>query len=176
MRDWLVSIRRGKGFTQEQVALQSFIDRGYYSQIEKGKRNPSPDVARKIAEVLGFNPSAFFLNYISEPFHLALRDVPIFLAHCDLDLRYTWVFNSLCNDEVIYIGKRDDEIALNKGTLELMEFKKQVLIEQKPSRKKINLICSGRSIVVEVFGQPILDEECTVLGISTAAVNITELI
>jgi transcriptional regulator with XRE-family HTH domain len=46
--------------TQQQVASRCFIERSYYSQIERGKRNPSTDVAKNIAFVLEFNPLKFY--------------------------------------------------------------------------------------------------------------------
>ncbi|GER75010.1 helix-turn-helix transcriptional regulator [Weizmannia acidilactici] len=65
MRDWLKQLRKSKKLTQEQVASCSFIDRSYYSQIENGKRNPSPDVAINIAKVLDFNPLCFFKDELA---------------------------------------------------------------------------------------------------------------
>ncbi|WP_163537044.1 helix-turn-helix transcriptional regulator [Gracilibacillus sp. YIM 98692] len=59
-REWLIQARKSKKLTQEQVAAQSFIDRGYYSQIENGKRNPGPSVALNIAKILEFDPMLFF--------------------------------------------------------------------------------------------------------------------
>lgn len=59
-RNWLINIRNSKQYTQQYVASNSFIDRSYYSHIESGKRNPSLEVARKIAAVLEFDPLIFF--------------------------------------------------------------------------------------------------------------------
>ncbi|WP_400243788.1 helix-turn-helix transcriptional regulator [Niallia sp. JL1B1071] len=59
-KEWLISIRKAKNMTQEQVASFAFIDRSYYSQIESGKRNPSIGVAYSIALVLEFDPLYFF--------------------------------------------------------------------------------------------------------------------
>lgn len=59
-REWLIEFRKSKGLKQEQVASDAFIDRGYYSQIETGKRNPSLNIAVNIARVLDFDPLIFF--------------------------------------------------------------------------------------------------------------------
>lgn len=82
-----------KNMTQAQVAAAAFIDRGYYAQIETMKRHPSPEVALKISKVLGFNPANFYSEHFSEPFNITLEDSPVTVAQCDLDLRYTWIFN-----------------------------------------------------------------------------------
>lgn len=66
-RDWLIDLRKSKGFTQQKIADKSFIDRSYYSQIENGLRDPSPSVAENIAKVLNFNSVRFFKDYIYDP-------------------------------------------------------------------------------------------------------------
>lgn len=60
MREWLIQLRKSKRMTQQQVASRCFIERSYYSQIEREKRNPSTIVAKNIANVLEFNPLKFF--------------------------------------------------------------------------------------------------------------------
>ena len=60
MRDWLVETRKGKGMQQKEVADQVSIAQATYSNIEHGKRRPSPKVAKKIAEVLGFDWTLFY--------------------------------------------------------------------------------------------------------------------
>ena len=46
--------RKNIGLTQEFVAEKAKITRAGYSMIETGRRRPSPDVAKRIAAVLGF--------------------------------------------------------------------------------------------------------------------------
>jgi putative transcriptional regulator len=60
MRKWLVEYRGNK--TQEDVATNCGIHRGYYSLIESGERNPSVSVAKRIASYLGFDWTIFFEN------------------------------------------------------------------------------------------------------------------
>lgn len=69
MREWLIQLRKSKQLTQQQVASRCFIERSYYSQIERGKRNPSTHVAKIIGEVLGFNPLKFFKNDLDFSFN-----------------------------------------------------------------------------------------------------------
>jgi transcriptional regulator with XRE-family HTH domain len=68
-RNWLIQFRKAKHLTQEQVAAAAFIDRGYYSQIETGKRNPGLNVANNIAKVLHFDPLMFFQNHLQDQDH-----------------------------------------------------------------------------------------------------------
>lgn len=58
--DWLKDIRTNIGKTQEQVADDAGITRGAYCNIETGDRRPSVEVAKRIAEVLGFEWTRFF--------------------------------------------------------------------------------------------------------------------
>lgn len=64
IRQWLVQLRRSKRLTQSQVASSAFIDRGYYSQIETGKRNPGLGIAINIAKVLDFDSILFYQEHI----------------------------------------------------------------------------------------------------------------
>ena len=60
MRDWLKEARHKMGLTLKSVATSAGISECYYSQIENGKRNASPPVAKRIASVLGVSWQKFF--------------------------------------------------------------------------------------------------------------------
>lgn len=51
-RDKLLKLRNEKKLTQEQLANLAGIKRNYYGLIENGTRNPSLDIAIKIAIAL----------------------------------------------------------------------------------------------------------------------------
>lgn len=51
---WLTEIRKRMNLSQREVATNCAISRQYYNFIERGHRRPSPDVAKRIAAVLGF--------------------------------------------------------------------------------------------------------------------------
>lgn len=51
-RDKLLKLRKEKKLTQEQLANLAGIKRNYYGLIENGLRNPSLDVAIKVAIAL----------------------------------------------------------------------------------------------------------------------------
>ena len=52
--DWLRQKRKSFGKTQVDIAQSANITGSYYSMIECGRRRPSPDIAKRIAAVLGF--------------------------------------------------------------------------------------------------------------------------
>ena len=57
-RTWLIELR-DKG-SQLEIAEAAGISQNFYSWIEKGKRTPRPDVAKKIAVVLKFEWTRFY--------------------------------------------------------------------------------------------------------------------
>lgn len=59
-RIWLVNYRAKKGLSQNQVANQIEVSQQMYNYIENGKRNPSPKLAKKIADVLNFSWTKFY--------------------------------------------------------------------------------------------------------------------
>ncbi|MGM7703835.1 helix-turn-helix domain-containing protein [Pseudalkalibacillus sp. Hm43] len=176
MREWLIQARKQKGYTQEQVATQCFIDRSYYAQIEKGTRNPSMEVAKKISTALGVNPSTFFNDQYEEPsFLLMLRNSQMVIAYCNLDLEYVWIFNPHEDFESMNIlGKRDDEIANNKGTKEIMAFKQEIIDTGMKMRKKIHFPLSEGENTYDVYGEPIRDKNGKVIGVITISLDVTK--
>jgi len=49
-------LRRDRGLTQEQLALDAAIDLTYLGGIERGRRNPSVKVLGRLADVLRVHP------------------------------------------------------------------------------------------------------------------------
>lgn len=59
-RKWLQELRDKAGATQKEVAELLQITQQHYSYIETGVRRPSPQLAKKIAELLGFDWTRFY--------------------------------------------------------------------------------------------------------------------
>ena len=51
--DRIREIREARGMTQDQLAVQASISKGFLSEVENNKRNISSDNLLKIANVLG---------------------------------------------------------------------------------------------------------------------------
>lgn len=51
-------IRRLRGLSQEQLALEADMKRSYVSDLERGTRNPSVRAVGRLALALGVRPSA----------------------------------------------------------------------------------------------------------------------
>ncbi|WP_226581699.1 helix-turn-helix domain-containing protein [Halobacillus litoralis] len=170
MRRWLINIRKEQQLTQQQIAAGAHIDRSYYAQIENGTRNPSVAVASLIASYLHIKPSLFYSEHLSEPFETALENSPITIAHCDLDLRYTWMFNPHPDFKMnTVIGKRDEDLDYNDGIQELMNLKEQVISKGVTIRRTIAFPLSEGLIRYDVFGQPLYNTDGLIIGAATAA-------
>ena len=59
-RHWLRQIREAKGLEQKEVADAVNKTQACYSFIESGNRNPTVELAQKIADVLDFDWTLFF--------------------------------------------------------------------------------------------------------------------
>ncbi len=62
MRKWLIQAREKSKLSQSELSSLCNITQQYYSYIELGERRPSPETAQKIAEVLNFDWTLFFIT------------------------------------------------------------------------------------------------------------------
>lgn len=58
--EWLKTQRELRDMTQKQVADRSKISRAYYTNIELGHKRPTPEIAMRIADALGFEWTRFY--------------------------------------------------------------------------------------------------------------------
>lgn len=59
-RVWLLQLRKKCKLSQQQVADAVLTTQQNYSYIEKGERRPSPELAKKIGSLFGFEWTRFF--------------------------------------------------------------------------------------------------------------------
>ncbi len=57
---WFKAIRENSGLTQGKLAQKVGVERSLISKFETGSARPSPDTAKAIAEVLGFEWTKFY--------------------------------------------------------------------------------------------------------------------
>jgi len=60
VRKWIKKQRITMKLTQNDVAQQTYISRSYYTQIELGKKLPTPIIAKRIANTLDFDRTRFY--------------------------------------------------------------------------------------------------------------------
>jgi len=117
----------------------------------------------------------FALAASEQNLQVALKNYSIIAANADLDLRYTWIYNLHPDfDSTSVIGKRDDEIAQNKGTKALMKIKQKVIKTGKPTRKTIVFPLSAGNVTYDVTAEPLVDQTGKIIGVTTAAMDISQ--
>lgn len=60
MGEFLCRKRKEKNLTQQMVADEAGITKAHYSFIERGKRHPSPKIAKRIAKILDVDWTLFY--------------------------------------------------------------------------------------------------------------------
>ncbi|GGH16992.1 helix-turn-helix transcriptional regulator [Paenibacillus segetis] len=69
-RTWLIEIRTNANKTHDDIATEVDVSRQYYGMIESGIRNPSVDLAKRIAFILKFDWIIFFEEYGNKTLHI----------------------------------------------------------------------------------------------------------
>lgn len=59
-RKWLIEKRKIKKLSQEDLANKCEVSQVTIARIEAGERRPSPELAKKIADVLNFSWTKFY--------------------------------------------------------------------------------------------------------------------
>jgi PAS domain S-box-containing protein len=117
------------------------------------------------------------LQQTTERLNVALKSAPISLFNHDLDLRYTWIYNpthDLAKDQVI--GKRDEDLASPETAARLTHLKRQVLLTGIGLREEVKVVANGQTSYYDLTIDPIHDEQNTIVGVTCAAVDISEKI
>jgi PAS domain S-box-containing protein len=115
------------------------------------------------------------LRESEERFIVALKNSPISVYTTDNDLRYTWVYNpplGMTPEEMI--GRRDDEIFSPAQAEMMMAFKRRVLESGSAARQEIILQAGDRVHIFDVTAEPLLDGSIDAIGLTVAAVDVTE--
>lgn len=61
-REWLIQIRNARKITRLELAKKLNITGTAYFYIENNQRNPSVELAKKIADILNFDWTLFYEN------------------------------------------------------------------------------------------------------------------
>ncbi len=108
------------------------------------------------------------LHELKSNFEGTLKHSDIKLAICDSQLRYTWMFNQAADfHEDKVIGKKDNQIANNDGSVALMKLKKKVIDTGKPAFDTIWYPGKDKNVSFHVLAQPIKNKQGDTTGVST---------
>jgi PAS domain S-box-containing protein len=117
----------------------------------------------------------FALRESEERFKVALQGSPVMVYTADRNLRYTWVYYP-GNREVAtsMIGKRDDELFPTEEAREMLQIKQEVIESGFGNRQEIRLNIGADEKIYDLSIEPLRTDSGAVIGITAAAVDITD--
>ena len=115
------------------------------------------------------------LRESEERFRVALANSPIRVAHVDRELRYTWMYNTHPDVELEQaLGKRLDDILPPEDVIELTRLREEVLSTGHSLRREISITFPSGRAVWDVTAEPLRDAADKIVGVTTAAADLTE--
>ncbi len=114
------------------------------------------------------------LRESEERFRVAVQNVPLALACCDTQLRYTWVHDpglGVFPEDVV--GRREEQVQ-RPGDGKLLNLMRQVVAEGRPLRDEITLEPDGRRRTFELLIEPLRDRQGGLEGCCCAAFDVSE--
>jgi PAS domain S-box-containing protein len=119
--------------------------------------------------------AAAALRESEERFRIALANSPIRVAHVDRELRYTWLYNAHPDMESErVVGKRLDDILPPEDVVELTRLRQEVLSTGHSLRREIAITFPSGRAVWDVTAEPLRDTAGKIVGVTTAAADLTE--
>ena len=119
--------------------------------------------------------AAAALRESEERFRVALANSPIRVAHVDRELRYTWMYNTHPDVELEQaLGKRLDDILPPEDVVELTRLREEVLSTGHSLRREISITFPSGRAVWDVTAEPLRDAADKIVGVTTAAADLTE--
>jgi len=106
----------------------------------------------------------------------ALRMVPATLFQQDLDLRYTWIYNTAFGyDSESVIGKRDGDLFDRAQDAAITEaIKREVMRTGVRARHDVLVHAEGVAHYYDLLVEPLVDKDGAITGVACAAIEITE--
>ena len=108
-------------------------------------------------------------------FRLALRNAPVAVSVQDRDLRYIWEHNQRTAPSEGIVGRLDSEIFTPEEAEKITALKRRVLDEDIELREQMWFDRRAGRIFLDVYWEPIHDEDGRVVGVGTATVNLTPI-
>jgi len=114
------------------------------------------------------------LQESEQRFRVALMDTPVIVFNQDLELRYTWVYNPRNYADQPIVGKTDTELFPTEDALRLSALKKRVIAAGLLTREEVAVTVGARTNYYDMTLEPLYDSEGMVVGLTCAALDITE--
>ena len=114
------------------------------------------------------------LQESEERFRLALRNAPVSVAIQDTNLVFQWAYNQSEIRPEDVKGKKDTDIFTPEDAARLIELKRQCLVTGKELRDKCWLTMDGKRVFIDLYLEPLRDDNGKITGIGIATVDLTE--
>jgi PAS domain S-box-containing protein len=115
------------------------------------------------------------LRQSEERFRVALKHSPIIVFNQDTELRYTWMYNPACGNNVEdVVGKLDAELLTAEDAQRLTAIKRQVLTSGVGTRLETSITFNGYVRYLDLTVEPIRDRCGEIVGITCVAIDITD--
>jgi PAS domain S-box-containing protein len=114
------------------------------------------------------------LRQTEERLRVALQNAPITVFNQDHELKYTWIHNPVLHDLQEMLGKHDRDFLPPADAEPLTAIKQRVLETGIGVREEIK-IARDKTYYYDLTVEPLRDENDTIVGITCAAVDISEL-
>ena len=116
------------------------------------------------------------LRQSDERFRVALKNSPIAVFNQDRNLSYTWMYNSqLPFSDREKLGRSVSQVFDPEEAARITEVRRRVLETGEGARDEIEVTFGGRKQYLSTTIEPLLDSSGTVIGITGAAMDVTEL-
>jgi PAS domain S-box-containing protein len=116
------------------------------------------------------------LRQSEERFRVALKNSPIAVFTQDRDLRYTWMYNSqLPWSGTDKLGKTPADIFAPEEAERIAEVRRRVLETGSGVRCETQITHGGKKFYLDTTIEPLLNSAGTVIGITGASLDVTEL-
>ncbi|PKL59111.1 MAG: hypothetical protein CVV33_09525, partial [Methanomicrobiales archaeon HGW-Methanomicrobiales-4] len=114
------------------------------------------------------------LQICEEHFRLALRNAPVSVAVQDTDLVFQWGYNQRTVRPEDIRGKKDTDLFIPEEANQLIALKRNVLATRKRVHKKIWLTMNRKRLFLDLFLEPLYDENGKISGVGIATVDLTD--
>lgn len=114
------------------------------------------------------------LQESEQRFRVALMDTPVIVFNQDLDLRYTWIYNSQSYADQPVVGKSDSELFPAEDAARLTALKRRVMGAGLLTREEVSITVGERISYYDMTLEPLYDENGAVVGLTCAATDITD--
>jgi PAS domain S-box-containing protein len=110
-----------------------------------------------------------------ERLRVAIKNSPISVFNHDRELRYTWIYNpSFAHQRDTVVGKHDEDLISRDDAEVLTRIKRRVLETGIGTREEVKTTIQGRDWYYDLTVEPLRDVAGEVVGVTCAAVDITE--